>query len=677
MSEYNHRVVRRLFRMAAPYKLWFLLAGISLILTTGAELSLPVILQKTIDRNIISDWYRLDASLPEASSAGESSSADFCQIGDSLFIRSSALPPEEPVNTEEAWYLFPWKDSFTLVLADAGVIPEISSDRMTGAVKKADLALLDRETLRIMRSADLGGLRHNSLLYFALLTVVLFFSFIQIYTMSWTSQGVMKDLRLTMLSHVMNQSLSFLGDTPVGQLVSRITSDVETINEFFTSVVISLLKDIAIMAGVLITLFLLDPGLAGFTILTLPPVLIMTGIFRRLARNAYRSQRHWIGKVNAFLSEHITGMEIIQIFGQEKRARKDFDSDNGSLLKASLSEMYVFAVFRPLVDLFTSVSLGVVIYLGAGLYGKGSLTLGILIAFIDLIQKFYRPVMDMSEKFTIMQSAMAGGERMFQLLDEDNSLSDRGRKALPDRIRGRLEFRDVSFAYKNDETVLNNLSFTARPGETIAIVGYTGAGKTTVASLAARLWDIQAGVILLDDQNITEYSLKSLRNTIQTVQQDVFLFSGTIAENIALGSDISRENIMAAAKRVQADSFIQELEKGYDSPVQERGANLSAGQRQLLSFARVLAHDPDVIILDEATASIDSETEKLVQQALDTLLKGRTSLVIAHRISTIQKADKILVLSLGELVEQGTHEELLERKDLYYSLYRLQYESRD
>ena len=676
MSEYNHSVVRRLFKMAAPYKFWFLLAGISLVLTTVAELSLPLILQKTIDRNILSEWYLGDSGSTEEMTGMEPALPDQNLIDGQLFIRSTAMPsPEDSSSLKEAWYLFPWNDSYRGPLESTGIPYLLSSSEGTAAVKKADMSGVDKDIIRMIRASDIRGLRRNSLLYFGLLMVVLLFSFIQIYTMSWTSQGVMKDLRLKMLSHVMNQSLSYLGDTPVGQLVSRITSDVETINEFFTSVVISLLKDFAIMAGVLITLYLLDPKLAGVTLITLPPVLVMTGIFRRLARKTYRSQRKWIGSVNGFLSEHIAGMEIIQIFGQEKRARREFDSDNGNLLKASLSEMYIFAVFRPLVDLFTSVSLGVVIYLGAGFYSRGLLSLGILIAFIDLIQKFYRPVMDMSEKFTIMQSAMAGGERMFKLLDEDHSLPDKGRESLPEKIQGRLEFRNVSFAYKDDEYILKNLSFTAEPGETIAIVGYTGAGKTTVASLAARLWDIQNGTILLDGQDITGYPLHSLRNTIQAVQQDVFLFAGTIAENIALGSDIPFEKVKEAAEKVQADSFIEKLDKGYDSLVQERGANLSAGQRQLLSFARALAHDPDVIILDEATASIDSETEKLVQKALDILLKGRTSLVIAHRISTIQRADKILVLSQGELVEQGTHEELLSRKDLYYSLYKLQYES--
>ena len=686
MREYSHKIVSRLFGFAGKYKIWFIVASFALIISTIGELALPVLLQKTIDHYILADWLwiepeKLDPSVSEALSGVK----EVYSKGDRIFIRTADQPRlttqlrRELENrggiSLEPWYIFSWDESYSDPFQAAGIDPEFIEDSNMVAVSKAVLLRLDPSLYNMIRSGDMNHLARNSLFYFLLLTVILIFSFVQMYAMSWTSQGVMKELRVRMLSHTMKQSLGFLGDTPVGTLVSRITSDVETINEFFTSVTISVLRDLAIMAGALITLYLLNPHLAIITILTTPPILVMTVIFRRVARKAYRSQRYWVGKVNGFISEHLTGMEVIQIFGQEKAARKEFNHNNGKLLHASLAEMYVFAVFRPMVDLFTSVSLGIVIYLGAGMYRTGFLTLGVLIAFIDLIQKFYRPVMDMSEKFTIMQSAMAGGERVFQLLDEDKSIPDTGEDCIPADGPGTLEFCNVGFAYKNEDYVLKDLSFTANPGETVAIVGYTGAGKTTIASLAARLWDIQRGHILLNEKDIRDFPLKDLRTTIQTVQQDVFLFSGTIRENIALGADIPFEQIREAARQVQADHFIDKLEKGYDSPVQERGANLSAGQRQLLSFARILVHNPRVVVLDEATANIDSETEKLVQKAIELILKDRTSLVIAHRISTIQKADKILVLSQGELVEQGTHNELLARKDLYYSLYKLQYEN--
>jgi ATP-binding cassette subfamily B protein len=541
------------------------------------------------------------------------------------------------------------------------------------ALKQSELESLDKDVYRSIRNHDIEALKIRSFQYFSLLFLILLFSFIQIFSMSWTSQGVMKDIRTSMLSHTIRQSLSYLGETPIGSLVSRITSDVETVNEFFTSVTISMLSDFAIMIGVIVTLIFLNPLLAGITVLTIPPVIVATFIFRKYARNAFRRQRHWISRVNSFLSEHVSGMEIIQIFGREKETRDQFAEDNEELLKASMSEMYIFAVFRPLVDLFTSLTLAVVIYAGSFMLNRQILSLGILIAFIDLIQKFYRPVMDMSEKFSIMQSAMAGGERIFSLLEETHIIPDEGKLSPSGSVKGDIEFRNVNFSYRTGEPILKNLSFKVNAGETIAIVGYTGAGKTTIASLATRLWDIDSGSILLDGIPLEKYTLSYLRKSIQSVQQDVFLFAGSIKENITLGSSIRNEDIIHAAKTVQADGFINNLEEKYETVLQERGKNLSGGQKQLLSFARAVAHNPTVLILDEATANVDTETEKIIQKALDNLLKDRTSLVIAHRISTIQKADRILVLSEGRLIESGSHDELIALEGVYFNLYNYQY----
>ncbi len=673
IHEYNHHVVKKLFSFAAPYRNWFIFASLALIFSTAAELSLPVLMQQTIDRHILSVWYRIPENL--VSSVFQNGKR-IHKSEDSYFIPESDLPSFDikDYRPQEEWYVFPMDETFVFSESRKDIIPVELDNGGYGALPKSIVKTMNKDDYYSIRKINLKGLGKNSILYFLLLCLILILSFGEMYTMAWTSQGVMKDLRVTLLGHTMKQSLGYLGDTPVGTLVSRITSDVETINEFFTSVTISVLRDLTVMAGALITLYFLNPHLALITILTTPPILILTWIFRKLARNAYRGQRHWIGKVNGFLSEHITGMEVIQLFGQEKKTAKEFKDRNRNLLKASLAEMYVFAIFRPMVDLFTSVSLGVVIYIGAGLHIKGYLTLGVLIAFIDLIQKFYRPVMDLSEKFTIMQSAMAGGERIFQLLDEDHAIADTGKESVMEKVSGKIDFKKVKFAYKKDDYILKDLSFSVDPGETIAIVGYTGAGKTTIASLISRFWDIQSGEILLDDKNIKDLPLDFIRHTIQAVQQDVFLFSGTVLENITLGMDIPMEKVEAAAGKVQADSFIRKMDRGYHSYIQERGSNLSAGQRQLIAFARILVHNPSVVVLDEATANIDSETEKLVQKAIEEVLKGRTSLVIAHRISTIQKADKILVFSQGELVEQGTHEQLIARKDLYYSLYKLQYE---
>ena len=681
-KEIDTKIIKKLMRFTGKYRHWFVMALGALIFSTIAELALPIILQQSIDKNIMARWTWFDDSL-EIKKDLRKQHDIFTSKDNRIFILESELTgiggkerktfQEQGLMAGESWYVFK-RDSLPLMNSKT-IENVIILDNGYAAIPQSMLKTLDSETYRSIREGDIQILKKRACQYFLLLLVILIFTFLQIFAMSWTSQGVMKDIRTTMLSHTMKQSLSYLGDTPIGSLVSRITSDVETINEFFTSVTISVLKDIAVMIGVLVTLFLLNPILAVITICTVPPVLLATVIFRKMARGAFRKQRHWISRVNSFLSEHISGMEVIQIFGREQETRRQFGKDNEELYKASMSEMYVFAVFRPLIDLFTSLTLGIVIYAGSFMLNRQILSLGILIAFIDLIQKFYRPVMDMSEKFSIMQSAMAGGERIFSMLDNQNEIPDDGKVIPKGRLQGKIEFRDVCFSYRKGEPIIKNLSFVAEPGETIAIVGYTGAGKTTIASLATRLWDIDSGMILVDDVPLRDYSLSWLREAIQSVQQDVFLFSGTIKDNILLGSPIDDMRMKKAAETVQADRFIEKMEHRYDTQVQERGKNLSGGQKQLLSFARALAHDPAVLILDEATANIDTETEKIIQKAMDNLLAGRTSLVIAHRISTIMRADRILVLSEGQLVESGTHEELLEMEGLYYNLYNYQYVS--
>jgi ATP-binding cassette subfamily B protein len=527
-----------------------------------------------------------------------------------------------------------------------------------------------------------------SLLFALLLLVILIFSFAQVYLMAYIAQGVMRDMRLGLLRHTMGLPLSSLSSRPVGSLVSRLTGDVETVNELFTSVATSLFRDFFMMFGVVAVLFSLNVRLAWITCLSLPPVLLLTWFFRARAREAYRKVRLWVSEVNGFLSERVAGMEIVQMFGREEASSSLFGEKNRNLLKANLAEMYVFALFRPLIDLLTSVSIGVIVYFGARLFTDSALTLGVLIAFINLIEKFYQPVKDLSEKFNILQSAMAGSERVFDLLDsgkpegapgaeetdEAAVVGDSSDSPLPACEDGSVIFHGVEFSYNPEEPVLKGLSFILHPGETVAVVGYTGAGKTTIANLMARFYEIQGGQICLGGEDIRHIPLDQLRRRVQTVQQEVFLFSGTLKENISLGKELTDRELRRALETVKADKFVDALPLGLDTPVKEGGVNFSAGQRQLISFARIIAHEPEIVILDEATASIDTETEKLIQEALVTLLKGRTSLVIAHRLSTIQHADRIMVLNEGLLVEEGTHGELMARRGAYYNLYRLQYE---
>ncbi len=506
----------------------------------------------------------------------------------------------------------------------------------------------------LSETVSVSGLKKDSLQLLILLISALFASFVQVYLMSWAAQGIMKTLRVQLLAHTAGQSLSYLGSKPVGSLVTRITNDVETISEFFASVIMTLIQNFLVMFGVIAVLFYLDVKLGTVTVLTLPPVIIITLVFRKRARKAYRRVREKVSAVNAFLSERISGMKVVQVFAREAAVQKMFDHQNGNLLQANIGEMYVFAVFRPLISLFSTVTLAVVLYFGAGFHEGGGLTLGVLIAFLDLIKKFFQPLQQLSEQFTIMQSAMAGGERVFELLDTEDRIPDCGSR--PDTESGwcpeadddgpagsELRFEDVHFSYKEDEPVLKGITFTAGRGETIAIVGYTGSGKTTIANLAARFWDVDSGRVLLGGRDVRQIPLSGLRRRVQAVAQDVFLFSGTIRDNITLGRDFSDEQLLAAAETSRLKPVLDKLEAGLDYVLTEGGSNLSGGQRQLIAFTRVIAHNPSVLILDEATASIDSETEKLIQAGLENLLSNRTAIVIAHRLSTVRDADRIIV----------------------------------
>ncbi|MDR3283993.1 MAG: ABC transporter ATP-binding protein/permease [Treponema sp.] len=508
-------------------------------------------------------------------------------------------------------------------------------------------------------------------LLFGILSAVFGATFLQTWTTSLLAQRVMRDLRIALFKKTAGQSTDYLSRHPVGRVVTRLTGDVETINEFFTSVLAAFIKDFSVMAGVLVMVFFLSPRLALVTLITIPPVAVVVAISRIRARDAFRKQRSASSKVSSYLSERLSGIQVVQLFGREQQSGEEFAGRNQELLDANLGEMYVYATFRPAVDFLANLTIALIVAAGAHFALNAVISVGVLIAFVSYVQMFFGPVQDIAEKYTLLQSAMAGGERVFKLMDTDESIPGTGTKAV--QLRGHIEFQSVRFSYKQGEEILKGLSFIVKPGETAAIVGYTGAGKTTIINALTRLWDIDSGQIFLDGIPIADIPLDDLRRQILPVLQDVFLFSGTVADNIRLGLGLTDTQVEEAARAVYAHEFISRLPQGYQTKLAEGATNISSGQRQLISFARVIAHNPAIVILDEATSSIDTETEHLIQLGMQKVLAGRTSIVIAHRLSTIKNADRILVLSGGALIEEGSHDALIARNGLYASLYRLQY----
>ena len=522
---------------------------------------------------------------------------------------------------------------------------------------------------------DLAGLRIIIAVFIGVLVLGFFTRLAEMYTMEWIGQHIMFDLRQKIFGHLQHLSLTFFNRNPVGRLMTRVTNDVEALNELFTSGMVAIFGDILTLIGILSIMFYMNWKLTLATMLVLPLLFIITIIFKIKVREAFRAIRTRIARINSYLQENISGMMVVQLFNRERKNFIEFDKLNRDHLDAYLKTIFYFAVFYPAVDIIGALSTGLIIWYGGIKILAGQLSFGELVAFIQYAIMFYRPISELSEKFNILQSAMAASERIFSILDQkqEEGHAESEMETSP-HLRGEIEFSDVWFAYKDDNWVLKDVSFVIEPGEKIAIVGATGAGKSTIINLLGRFYTIQRGKILLDGQNIDSYGLQHLRRNIGIVLQDVFMFAGTVADNIRLGnSQISDEKIRQAAKDVNALGFIEKLPCGFDERLIERGATLSVGQRQLLAFARALAFDPAILILDEATSNIDTETEILIQAALQRLTENRTSIIIAHRLSTIQHVDRIIAMHHGEVREIGTHEQLLAKNGLYSRLYRLQF----
>ncbi len=509
-----------------------------------------------------------------------------------------------------------------------------------------------------------------------LLTFVL--QFAQTFAMQLVGQQVMYDLRKQVFEHLQRLQMSFFDSNPVGRLVTRVTTDIDVLNDMFASGVVAVFGDFFTLLSIIVVMLELDWRLALLTFAVLPLIVIATTLFRKAVRGSYRRIRLAIARINAYLQEHITGMTILQLFNREDRSFDEFEKINGKYLKAYKDSILAYGLFYPTVEFLGVLAIVVILYSGGNMILSGTLTVGTAIAFIQYSQRFFRPIQDLSDKYNILQAAMASSERVFRLLDTPVMITDSSQPKHLKEPRGLVEFRNVGFAYKDNHRVLENVSFKIEPGETVAVVGHTGAGKTTLTNLLLRFYDVQEGAVLFDGVDVRDLNLRDLRNNFGIVLQDPFLFSGTIASNVRLGTKgISDQQVREAVRRVNMLDFIEGLPAGFDEPVKERGATLSSGQKQLISFARALAHDPRILILDEATSSVDPETEHMIREGLRQLLEGRTSLVIAHRLSTIQNASKIIVMHRGRVREVGTHQELLRLQGIYFKLYQLQYKDQE
>jgi ATP-binding cassette subfamily B multidrug efflux pump len=496
----------------------------------------------------------------------------------------------------------------------------------------------------------------------------------QFYLTVMVAQYSLSDLRLAVFYHVEHLPMSFFDRTPVGRLVSRMTTDIDAINEMFAQGSLTMFVDVMTMSGIVVIMWLKSPRLAMWAMISIPPLLLFINLFRVRARVVYRQIRERLAQVNAYLSESLAGMVVIQLFTRERTSRDEFDVLNVRSRDAQMAaNTYETGLFSA-VDTVASITIALILWVGGGQVLRNFITLGALIAFMQYAQQFFMPLREISNKYTTLQSALAAVERIEQLMEETHTISSPETPRLPTVSRGSIVFDHVDFEYRPGEPILKDVSFTVEPGQKIAIVGPTGSGKTTIIKLLNRFYDVKGGRILVDGIDVREWDLNALRRTIGLVQQDVFLFAGDVMENIRLGlTELSEDGVRDALKRAQAIRFVERLPAGLAEQIRERGANLSAGQRQLLSFARALAYNPRILVMDEATSSVDSETERLIQLALNELLADRTAVVIAHRLSTIERADRILVLASGVVRESGTHDELLAQRGLYYRLFELQY----
>ena len=564
---------------------------------------------------------------------------------------------------------------FNAVLQALGpLLTALAVDRYLSPSAKASHTILDP----YLAASPWTGLAQISFLYLLIVVFGMFCDFGEQYIMQWVGQKAMFDLRREMMARLQRLDLSFYDHNPVGRLVTRITTDVDALNELFSSGLLMILGDLLMLSFVIFAMLELSPGMTAFLLAVMPLVVLVTMVFRRAVQKSYRRIRVAIARINSYLQEHISGMAVLQLFNREARSRAEFEQINRDHMEAYKDAIIAYGWFYPVAEFLGMLALALLLAYGGFRVRGGAIQIGVVVAFFQYGMRFFRPIQDLSEKYNIMQSAMAAAERVFKLLDTPVEIQSRVAPVPFPKTPAAVEFDHVWFAYKEEDWVLSDVSFRIEPGETIAVVGHTGAGKTTLASLLLRFYEVQRGAIRIGGTDIRDFDIEDLRRNFGVVLQDPHLFTGTIAENIRLGTaGISDEHLANAAARVNLLDFVQSLPEGFAQPVRERGAGYSTGQKQLINFARALAHNPRFLILDEATSSVDTETELRIREALQQLVVGRTSIVIAHRLSTIQRADRIIVMHKAKLREIGTHQELLALRGIYWKLYQLQYKDQE
>lgn len=659
--------MKRLLSYLKPHKFVMTAATVLVLFIIVVELYRPIIIGDAID-NFINGYYRPYVL------ANEDDREVITWNGLDLTRKTDEELSLLPESTE-CYQIFLYHDSYymaeSITPSECTRLRDADNEYLENYVQNG-APLLGREELKELRTYDFVGILRAALLYLLMLLIGFILNYMDTWMLQKMGQKIVYQMREEVFTHIHSLSLTFFNSTPVGKLVTRVSNDTEAINELFSSILVKLFKNTVKIVGYAVVMISIDVRMAGLSFLLLPVVTFLTFLFQVLSRKAYQITRTKITDLNTFLSEHISGMRLIQIFAREDAKYRQFKGKSQELFEANWREVMIFAIFRPAIYL-TSI-LAMVIVIGGGSYGvlQGTLSLGTLFIFISYISSFFEPIQDLAEQFGTLQSSLASAEKIFSVLDVKPEITSPA-SPVPVQIKGRIEFRHVWFAYEKDDYVLKDVSFVIEPGQKIAFVGATGAGKSSILNLIGRYFDIQKGEILIDGVNIRNIDTDVLRRAIGQVQQDVFIFTGDIKNNISLNNEnISLDQIKQAAQTVGADSFIQKLPDGYDEPVTERGSTLSAGQRQLLSFARTLAYNPTILVLDEATANIDTETESLITKALERLMEGRTTIMVAHRLSTIQHADKIIVMHHGEIREQGSHQELLHKNGLYRKLYDLQ-----